>query len=80
MNDQPDVIVHSNRPETHVLGPVEFVELETRMRGVDLEIEGCGLGGLLFVACEFCETVGKCICDAKFHYVKRVCLWNVVAG
>lgn len=64
MHDQPDVAIHSNRPESAILRLIELVELQTRLSRVQLEVEGRRLYGFLLIAREFGQAAGKRVCDA----------------
>jgi len=65
VNDEPDVGTHSHGPESPIARFVQFVELHPGRGGVQLEIEGGGLDGLLLVTRETGEGVGECIGDAE---------------
>jgi len=67
VHDQPDVATHPDRPESAILGLFELVELQARMRRIQLEIESCGLYGLLFVASKPGEAFRERVCDAEVH-------------
>ena len=67
VNDQPDVPIYTNRRKVVVLRLFQLVELQTRMRRVQLQIEGRGLNGLLLIAGELGEAVGKRVGDTEFH-------------
>ena len=49
MDDQSDVGIHAQRPKLGISGFVELVKLQAGMGGVELDVEGGGLDGLLLV-------------------------------
>lgn len=57
MHNQADVETHADRPEVGVFRLIELVELQRRMRRIQLEIEGRGLDCLLLVAVELRRLV-----------------------
>ena len=67
MNNQPDIFTNAHRAEIRVSWLVEFVELQTGMRRIELEIERCRLDGPLLVARQSSEAIGKCIGNPEFH-------------
>src|SRR5665213_18869 len=67
VNDQPDVCIYPDRPEPPIFGLVQLVELQTRMRRIQLKIEGRSLYGLLLLTRQSGEAAGERVCDAKFH-------------
>ena len=69
--DQSNVRVHADRPETLVFGPVQLVQLQTRMGGIQLQVKGRCLDGLLFVSRQFGQTIGKGVGDAEFHSISQ---------
>jgi hypothetical protein len=69
VHDQPNIAAHPNRPESPILGFVELVKLQTRMRWVQLEIERRSLDGLLFIAGQFGEAVRERVGNSKFHQI-----------
>jgi hypothetical protein len=71
VDDQPDVAVDAHRPEVLVLRPVQLVELHPRVGGVELEVEGRGLHGLLLFAGQLGEAVGEGVGDAELHMELR---------
>ena len=68
MDYEPDVPTDSYRPEVLVPRLVELVELHARVRWIDLEIEGRGLGGLLLVAHQPGEARCKRVGDSELHH------------
>ena len=64
MHDQANMARRENRPKPSIFRLFELVELETRMRRVQLEVERCGLHELLLFPAEagkvVRERVGKC--------------------
>ena len=50
VHDDPDAIVHANRPEILVVRLLKLVELQTWMRRVHLQIKGGVFCRLLFIA------------------------------
>ena len=71
VNDQPDIQAHPHRPEVGIFGLVELVELEPRLRRVQLEIEGRRLHRLLLIAGKLGEAVRKRIRNPEFHNTVR---------
>ena len=67
VDDQPDVAADTDRPEVLVLCLVELVELHARVGRVHLQVKGRGLDGLLLLAGQSGEAVGKGVGDAEFH-------------
>ena len=67
VNDQPDVATYPNRPEILVPCFGELVEAHARIGRVELEVEGRGLDGFLFLTSQPSETVGKGIGNAEVH-------------
>ena len=55
MHDQSQIATRAHGPEVLVFRAIEFVERQTRRRDVHLQVEGCRLDNLLFVAGEACE-------------------------
>ena len=49
VNNQPDIAANPNRPEVLVLGPINFVKLQTRVGGIHLQVESGGLHRLLLI-------------------------------
>ena len=67
MHDQANVPIDPDGPEVLVPRPIQLVKRETRRRRVQLQVEGGGLGGLLLVAGQPSQTVGKGIGDPELH-------------
>lgn len=67
MDDNPNVSVHSDRPEIRVFRSVQFVELQAWMGRIELKIESRGLDGFLFLARQSGKAVGERICNSEFH-------------
>lgn len=67
MDDDPNIAVHSDRPEAFIPYIIEHVKTHTRMGRIDLEIKVCGFNCLLLVTGEFGEAVGESVGDAKIH-------------
>ena len=44
----------------------------SRVGWVQLPVEGCGLGGLVLLACQLCEVIGEGVGDAKVHQATPV--------
>lgn len=72
VDDQPDLLVDPDRPEVLVPGAVQLVELHPGARGVELEIEGGGLDGLLLGAGELGEAGGEGVGNAEVHGVVAI--------
>ena len=72
MNDQSNVAAHPNRPESPILRPLEFVELQAGMRRVQLEIECRCLHGLLLTAGKLGQAIGKRVRNTEFHQSIKV--------
>lgn len=67
VDDQPDVLRHTNRPEVLVPRLVQLVELHPRCGRVQLQIEGGRLDGLLLLPGEPAQAVGERVSDAEVH-------------
>ena len=69
VNDQTDVAANPHRPEILIFRLIELVEAESRTCRVQLQVEGCALDQLLFLAGELgeavCESVGNA--DVRGH-------------
>src|SRR5437660_743490 len=59
VDDQPDTVVSTNRPEIRVAGPFEPMKAETRVRQTQLEVECRCLGRLLLRPTQSGEARGK---------------------
>ena len=68
MHNQSEVAAHANRPEIVVLCLFEFVELQTRMGRVHLQVKRCGFDSLLLLTRQSGKAVCKGIRDAEFHF------------
>jgi len=67
VDDQPDVRADPDRPKIPVAGLVELVKLHPRAAGVELEVKGRRLDGLLFVTGEAGEGVSECVGNAEIQ-------------
>src|SRR5690606_18900675 len=67
VDDQPDVGVHSDRPEIRILSAVQLVEGKSRRGGVELQIEGGGFRRLLLLRRQAREALGEGVGDPEFH-------------
>ena len=61
--------IHPNRPEVSVPGPVDAMELQTRLRRIELQIERRRLRGPLLLAGQLGEAVSKGDGYAEVHAV-----------
>src|SRR5260370_14401171 len=68
VHDEPQIEVHPHRPKVLVLGLVQLVKAKARLIGIELQIEGRGLHGLLLVAAQAREAVGEGVRDAELHH------------
>lgn len=67
MDDHADITAGANGPESLIFRFFEFVELQTGVGGVELEIERGNFDGLLFIAGEAGKATGEGVSDAKLH-------------
>jgi hypothetical protein len=67
MHDDEQIAGHPYRPEIPVAGRVQFVELESGISRIQLQIECSGLGSLLLLACKPRQAIDKRIRNPKFH-------------
>ena len=67
MDDEANVTADAHGPEVFVLRAVNPVEAHSRIGGIDLKIERGGLDGLLLIAGEAREAVGKRVGYAEVH-------------
>jgi hypothetical protein len=66
--DQTNVPTHTDGPEVGIFRFREFVELQTRLTWVQLEIKRRSLHGFLFLASQPGEAVSERVRNAKFHF------------
>ena len=67
VNNQPDVAADPHGPEVLVLRLVELVETHARIGRIELQVEGCGFDGFLFLFRQTGKTVGESVGDEKIH-------------
>lgn len=67
VDDDPDVGIDPDRPEIGILRLVDAVELQSRSRRVELQVERSRLRGLLLLRIKPGKGGGERIGDAKFH-------------
>ena len=67
VHDQPDVAVHPHGPEVPVPDLIELVKAQSRLRRIELEVEGRRLDRLLLVAGEAREAIGERVRYAEIH-------------
>ena len=67
MHDEPQVATDARRPEVPVLALVDAVELDTGVRGIELQVERGGLGRPLLVRGQPVEAGRERVGDAEFH-------------
>jgi hypothetical protein len=67
MDDEADIGADADGPEALVPCLVESVEAEAGIGGVQLQVKGGCLDGLLFIACEAGKTVGEGVCNPEVH-------------
>jgi len=67
MHDDEQIAGHPYRPEIPVAGRVQFVELESGISRIQLQIECSGLGSLLLLACKPRQAIDKRIRNPKIH-------------
>ncbi len=69
MEDQPDVTAGAGRPEVLVLDVVEPVALQTRVGGIDLQLEGCELGSFLLFSTELLKAGLEAVGEEESHEI-----------
>ena len=57
MNDQANITTDAYGPKIRITGGIQLVELHTRVRRIQLQIEGRRLDNLLLIACQSGEAV-----------------------
>jgi hypothetical protein len=67
VDDQADIAADPDRPEVLVPRRVQLVKTEARAGRVQLQVKRRGLDGLLLVAGQAGQTVGKGVGDAEVH-------------
>jgi len=72
VNDEPDVAADAKGPEIRIPGLVQLMELHARTGGIQLEVKGRRLDGLLLFVVQLCEAVGKGVGDTELHYTPTV--------
>ena len=72
MHDEPQVAADARRPEVPVLALVDAVELDTGVRGIELQVERGGLGRPLLVRSQPVEARRERVGDPELHRYPRV--------
>ena len=67
VHNHAHAVVDPNRPEVLVPGPVHPMELQSRLRRIELQIERRRLRGPLLRAVQLCEALSKGIGYAELH-------------
>ena len=67
MDDEPDVVTHTNRPEVFVFGLFELVQTHPGVRRIELQVERGRLDDFLLITSQPCQAIGKGVGDAEFH-------------
>jgi hypothetical protein len=67
MDNQSDIVIDPYRPEVRVSGPIEPMEMQTRDRRIELQIECRRLDRFLLRPGQPREAVGEGVGDAEFH-------------
>ena len=67
VHNHAHALVDPNRPEILVPGPLHPMELQSRLRRIELQIERRRLRGPLLLAVQLCEALGKCLGYAELH-------------
>lgn len=67
VDDQPEIVVDAKRPEIHVLGFIELVKAETRIRGIELQVKGCRFDSLLLLARQTREAISEGVSHTEVH-------------
>ena len=70
VEDQADVTAGAGRPEVFILDVVETMALQTRVGGIDLQLEGCELGGFLLFSIELVQAGLEAVGEEESHGIK----------
>ena len=67
MYNEAEIEVYPRGPEIAILGFLDSMELQARLRRIQLEVEGRVLHSFLLLAGKAAETVGEGDCDPEMH-------------
>jgi hypothetical protein len=67
VDNHPEVAIDPRGPEVSIFAFLNPMEFEARLGGIELEVDGSDLGGLLFLTGEPGEAVRECVGDPEFH-------------
>ena len=73
VDDQSQIAPDTHGPEVLVSRFVQPMEAQTRVRRIDLQVEGGRLDRFLFVARQPGKAVGEGVCDSQVHARQPIC-------